>query len=328
MQYKQPGQNTRQYFFTLTLSFIFVSTPTLLIADNLTLQQAEQIALTEEPGLISQHWKAKSLMAKSVADSQLMDPKLQIALSNLPTDSFDFGQEAMTQFKVSYLQQFPSGDSLELKQQKIVKQSELIQSTMANRNLTILKNVRLTYLEAYYWEQAKKTILKNKKLFTQLVEIVQSLFAVGRNDQQDLIRAQLELSRLDDRLAKIEQNIITQRSRLSRWVGMENSSKNLSAEIPDLPISQPMHDFENLTKYFQLHPKIQQIDKQIEITRKDIELVDESLNPGWGLNVSYGYRGEDSAGNDRADFISAAATIDLPFFTSKRQDKKRLSREH
>ncbi len=328
MQYKQPEKNTRRYFFTLFFSFILVSTSPLLIADTLTLQQAEQIALNEEPGLISQNWKVRSLMVKADSDRQLMDPKLQIALSNLPTDSFDFGQEAMTQFKVSYLQQFPSGDTLELKQQKTVKQSELIQSAMADRNSTILKDVRLTYLELYYWEQAKKTILQNKQLFAQLVEIVQSLFAVGRNDQQDLIRAQLELSRLEDRLAKIEQKIMTQRSRLSRWVGTETSLKELAANLPVLPISQLEDNFESLTEQFQLHPKIQQIDKQLEITRKDIQMVDQSLNPGWGLNISYGYRGEDPNGNDRADFISAAATIDLPFFATKRQDKKRLSKEH
>ena len=54
------------------------------------------------------------MMEKSVAEGELMDPKLQIGLLNLPTDTFDFDQEPMTQFKVSYIQQFPSGDSRRL----------------------------------------------------------------------------------------------------------------------------------------------------------------------------------------------------------------------
>ena len=328
MRCMQPSQFLKSKLTTTILSFSLLFTPTLVTANNLTLLQAEQIALTDEPGLISQNWQVRSLKEKAVADGQLMDPKIQIGLVNLAADSFDFGQEAMTQLKVSYLQQFPAGNTLELKQQKTNKKSELIQSKMANRNLTILKDVRLTFLEIYYWEQAKQTILKNKQLFTQLVEIVQSLFSVGRNDQQDLIRAQLGLSRLDDRLVKIEQKIMVQRSKLSRWIGTKNSLKTLVAEIPSLPVIQLSDNFDSLSEHFLVHPKIQQIDKQIEINRKDIQLVNESLKPGWGLNVSYGFRDDDPMGRDRADFVSAAFTFELPFFSENRQDKNLLSKEH
>jgi outer membrane protein TolC len=300
----------------------------------LSLEQTEQLALVDEPGLASQRWQSQALAEQSISDGQLMDPKLQLGLNNLPADSFNFDQENMTQLKVGIIQQFPSGDSLNIKQQKMLKKSQLIDSKMAERRLTIIKDVRLTYLEIYYWEQAKKTIYKNKKLFTQLVDIVQSLFSVGRNNQQDLIRAQLELSRLDDRLAKIVQKINFQRFKLSRWIGTSNSKKVLSSNLPVLPFfsnSEPSisgDDFDSLSTIFYLHPKIQEIDKELEISRKGIELVKESYKPGWGLNVSYGYRDNNPNGQDRSDFISAGVTIDLPLFTANRQDKKLLSKEY
>ncbi len=297
----------------------------------LTLKEAEHIALTDEPGIISQQWQAKALSEQSVADGQLMDPKLQLAVANLPTDTFDFDQENMTQFKVGILQQFPAGNTLDLKQQKTLKQAQLFDSRISERKITILKDVRLTYLEVYYWEQAYKTIRQNKRFFSQLVDIVQSMFSVGRNNQQDLIRAQLELSRLDDRLTKITQKIKTQRSKLSRWIGSQNSYNPLAKKLPDIftPDLSSLSD-EELTQLFMTHPKIQEIDKKLEISRKDIELVKESYKPGWGLNVSYGYRDNkpDGPNRNRADFVSAGVTIDLPLFTANRQDKKLLSKEH
>lgn len=328
MQSMHVEQTTIIVFSSLIVGLSLFLTPTLLSAENLTLQRAEQIALSGEPGLISQNWTVRSLKQKAIAEGQLKDPKIQIGLANLAADSFDFGQEPMTQFKIAYLQQFPPGNTLDLKQKNVQKKSELIQSRMAKRNLTILKSVRLNYLETYYWEQAKQTILRNKQLFSQLVDIVKSLFSVGRNDQQDLIRAQLGLSRLDDRLNRIEQKILTQRSMLSRWLGTENSLQTLEPEIPELPIIFLNNSFESLAEHFQLHPEIQQIDKQIEINRNDSLLVKESLKPGWALNVSYGFRDEDPMGRDRADFVSAAVTFDLPLFSANRQDKKRLSKEH
>ena len=294
----------------------------------LTLEQAEPVALTGEPGIASQEWQAKSLAERSVADGQLMDPKLQIGLANMPSDSFDFNQENMTQFKVGIVQQFPSGNTLDLRQEKTRKKSELIMSKIAERKLTIARDVRLTYLEIYYWEQAKRTIIENKKLFTQLVDIVRSLFSVGRNNQQDLIRAQLELSRLDDRIAKITQKVNVQRSKLSRWVGSEYSRKPLSADLPEMPTLELEDDFQTLSQRFLSHPRIEQIDKNMEVSRKDIDLAREKYKPGWALNVSYGYRDDAPNGMERSDFVSAGVTMDLPLFTRNRQDKTLLSREH
>ncbi len=309
-------------------SILVITSPFAFSEPVLTLEQAEKIALIDEPGIVSQQWQMQSLSAQSIADGQLMDPKLQVVLNNLPTDTFEFDQENMTQFKVGIVQQFPSGNSLNIKQQKTQKQSELLLSKISDRKLSIIKEVRLTYFEIYYWEKAKKTIKQNKRFFSQLVDIVQSMFSVGRNNQQDLIRAQLELSRLDDRMVKITQKINTQRSKLSRWIGVQNSSQTLTTQLPVLSIPVMSDDFETLSQLFYTHPKILEIDKKMEISRKDIQLVKESYKPGWALNVGYGYRDNNPNGTKRSDFLSAGVTIDLPLFTANRQDKKLLAKEH
>lgn len=317
------------FFFGLVL---VVTSLAAFSAPVLTLEQAEQMALVDEPGIVSQQWQMQSLSAQSIADGQLNDPKLQVGLSNMPTDTFNFDQENMTQFKVGIIQQFPAGDSLNIKQKKTQKQSELLLSKISERKLSIIKEVRLTYFEIYYWEKAQKTIKQNKRFFSQLVDIVQSMFSVGRNNQQDLIRAQLELSRLDDRLLKISQKINTQRAKLSRWIGIQNSTQTLSSELPVLSVPVMSDDFETLSQLFHTHPKILEIDKKMEISRKEIELVKESYTPGWALNVAYGYRDnspqKNPNGTKRADFLSAGVSIDLPLFTANRQDKKLLAKEH
>jgi outer membrane protein TolC len=312
----------------LSLSTVYAQTTLPEPSDYLTLQQAEHMALTDEPGLVSQQWLMKSRLESAVAEGQLSDPKIQLGLLNMPTDTFDFDQEPVTQLRVSYIQQFPSGDTLALKQQKSETESEVIKSKMLARKLDILKKVRLTYLESFYWERARDTILQNRSLFSQLIDIVQSLFSVGRNDQQDLIRAQLELSRLDDRLVKINQNINVQRTQLARWTGESGRYKAIAEYLPEFAITSPSEDTEEITSRLLPHPEIAQLDREIELKRKDIQLVNESLKTGYGLNISYSYRDDTPTGVERADFISAAVTFDLPFFSENRQDRKRLAREH
>jgi len=320
--------------FILALSLMFA--PSISWSDQtapsnkpvLTLKQAEQIALKDEPGLAGKHWEAQSLAERAIADGQLMDPKLQVGLLNLPADTFDFDQENMTQFKVGLAQQFPAGHTRKIKTQKTRKQSELALAELQTRKLDILKDTRLTWLEIYYWQQAEKTIIGNRKLFAQLVNIVRSLFSVGRNNQQDLIRAQLELSRLDDRVAKIDQMIDTQRSKLSRWTGVAASRMPLPDKLPELNAPALPDDFEALSQQFLSHPKIQEIDRKLEIAQKEIDLIKESYKPGWGVNVGYSYRDDMQDGRSRADFVSASVTVDLPLFTARRQDKKRQAAEY
>lgn len=310
----------------LALAVCLWATPSL--AKGLTLEQAEQLALSNEPGLIAQHWRVQSLQQRAIADKQLNDPKLQLGLLNLPTDSFDLDQEPMTQLKASYIQQFPGGDTLRIKQDKALNQAEKTAVMMAQRRLKILQKVRLSYIELAYLHQALVTVNNSRTLFLQLVEISESLFSLGRQDQQDLIRAELGLTRLDERENKIQQKIAAERNRLSRWIGLEASQQPLLNQWPRLQQSDFKSDRVLLSQQLQQHPDVQDFDWQLALARNEIELVEASLEPGWGLNLSYAHRLDAPNGTERADFISAVVTFDLPYFSENRQDRQRLAREH
>ena len=59
----------------------------------------------------------------------------------------------------------------------------------------------------------------SRQLFEQLVAITRAHYASGRVSQQDVLQAQLELSRLDDRATRIDEQRDVQRATLSRWIG-------------------------------------------------------------------------------------------------------------
>ena len=297
-------------------------------AETLTLQKAEQFALNNEPGILGLNAKTQSMMEKSVAAGQLMDPKLQIGILNLPTDSFDFDQEPMTQLKLSYIQQFPSGDSREIKRDKAVSQSRQFQHRVEERKRQLLTQVRLSYLETLYWEQTRETVTQNRRLVSQLSDFVQSLFSVGRANQFEFITVQQRLSKLDDRLTQIEQNISGERYKLSEWVGEKSSRLPLSAGVPLVGQNAWINlDAEQIDESIAQHPMIQDFNNQIDVSRKDLELIRESEKPGWALNVSYAYRDDAQDGTDRADFFSATVTLDLPLFAENRQRKQQQAQQ-
>ena len=298
-------------------------------AERLSLEMAERIALKAEPGILGLDARTQSLLEQSVAEGELKDPKLQIGLLNLPTDTFDFDQENMTQFKVSYIQQFPSGDSRDIKRDKAVSQSRRFQYQIEDRKRQVLTQVRLAYLETLYWERARETVVQNKQLIGQLSEFVQSQFSVGRTNQFDFITVQQRLSKLDDRLTQIAQNISGERYRLSEWVGEEYSQRQLLGDelLLEPGWSGPL-DSDRVDQAIVQHPRVQEINIQIDVDRKNLELTRESEKPGWALNVSYAYRDDAPDGSDRPDFFSAMVTLDLPLFAENRQHQYQKAQQY
>ena len=150
--------------------------------------------------------------------------------------------------------------------------------------------------------------------------------ALGRARQQDIIRAQLELTRLDDRLTVLRQQSESAQQRLSEWVGGRARlplAQLVPSQYGDEPASvggQPDSDrwlYEQVNR----HPLLRALDQRIDAMETGVELARQKYKPEWGLSAQYGYRDDDPMGRDRADFFSVGVTFDLPLFTGKRQDK-------
>ena len=293
-----------------------------VFADNgplLSLQQAENLAIEHDAKLSEFRLNSESLQARSVAAGTLPDPKLKLGLANFPTDTFDREQEAMTQIQVGVVQMFPRGKSLELQSARMEHDArgEVARAEAQRRN--ILKQVRINWLDVYYWQNAAGVVAKNRELFNQLVNITQSLYAVGRRKQEDVLQAELELGLLDDRQTQVVTMIEMSRANLAKLIGPEAAGRPLFKEFPVLPavVSQDLKD-----ERLQQHPLLQFEQARINASMNNIEIARQAYKPEWALDVTYGFRdGYNPDGTDRADFLSAMVLMDMPIFTGNRQDQ-------
>ena len=129
-----------------------------------------------------------------------------LALANLGTDKFDFEQEAMTQLKVGVSQMFPRGDSLAIKAKQIKTLSQQHPLQRRDREAKVRVTAGSLWLDAYLAQESIALIEKNYALFEQLSDVAQASYssALGKTRQQDIVRAQLELTRLEDRLVQLK----------------------------------------------------------------------------------------------------------------------------
>jgi outer membrane protein TolC len=218
---------------------------------------------------------------------------------NFPTDTFDRDQEPMTQLQIGVIQAFPRGSSRAIKSKIKTSNADKSHLMAEDALLTATRDVSKNWLELYYWLQAEKIVAQSRRWFNQLVGVTESRYRVGSATQQDVVQSELELERLTDRIEGIRIKQDMARSELARWVGQQ------------MLIS---------------HPVILASDAEVRKNTDSVELSRQSYKPGFAIDVTYGDRsGQNPDGSDRANFISGMVLMDIPLFTSKRQDKKLAS---
>jgi outer membrane protein TolC len=303
----------------LCLATGLVTTTSLRAGASLSITEAERLALRDDPAVVAAESRAAALRDQAVAEGQLPDPKLGVGVYNLPLDDFSIRREPSTQFRTRIEQTFPRGDTLQYHQQMTEWMSE---SESAQARLTraeIRRDVRLAFLELYYQQQAAGIVEQSRGLFQQLVEITRAHFASGRVSQQDVLQAELEVSRLDDRATRIEGEIEEQRARLGRWLG-RRAQAPVEISFPALP-GLPAQA--TISKALPRHPVIKMQNARVEANLQQVKAAREQYKPGWNVGIEYRKRfGDDPDGSERADMMAAMLTVDLPLFTGKRQDRR------
>jgi outer membrane protein TolC len=302
------------------LSTVLLSMTMLFSAQAaaLSLQQAEQFALQADPLVASEMAESRAYTRASTADGTLPDPQLRFGLFNLPLDTFSTTQEPMTQLAVGIQQQFPRGDVLDLKQQQSQWLAKAALAKAENTRYEIRRDLRETFLNLYYEIEAGRIIRESRNLFAQLVKITEAQYAAGRVNQQDVIRADLELTRLDDRSSKIQGEEDEYRANLAQWIG-ESAWGEIDSAFPTLP---PVPDTTDINEVLTHHPLINAQTAQVESSRKMTDMTRQDYRPGVNAFVEYRKRfGVNADGSDRSDMMAAMITVDIPLFTENRQDK-------
>lgn len=310
--------------------------------EALTLNVVVEQAQLSDPWLISNRHTQDSIESLSIAAGTLPDPKINLGLANIATDTFDFSQEGMTQFKVGVSQMFPRGDSLAIKKKQLAIVGSQFPFQRQDRQARVAVVVSHLWLDAYKAQQSIALIENDRALFEQLADVAQASYSstLGKTRQQDIVRAQLELTRLDDRLTRLNQKKEMSEKKLYEWLNEGRFHKtdvnelsipefNIAAQLPSIKmINETLYTSrsdvsqQKLYQFLSNHPAVMVFDKKIEAKKVGVDLAKQKYKPEWGISAGYGVRDDSPLGQERSDLFSIGVSFDIPIFTSNRQDKQ------
>jgi outer membrane protein TolC len=268
--------------------------------------------------------KVQSFKEEISFAGSLEDPRLGFGVLNLPTDSWEFDEEPMTQKTVFLAQKFPWFGKLSLKSQRQALMAKEQQAMLEAKKLELARRIAIAYYELGFVVTNHEINDRLTDMVTQLLKVTETRYGSGEGLQQDVLQAQVELSKLLDEKIILEKRRRTLRDQINELLNREQFRSidplmNMSYPEAELD-SQALKEMKESS--LAQNPWLQVRQAKVAQSEVEIKLAKKEYWPDMDFKVAYGQRDEDFTGRNLPDFFSATVTINVPLWAKSRQNKK------
>lgn len=292
--------------FLMVVLFI----PSVSLADDspITLKDLEQEALNNNPEILMTTKKVESAKDKKSLASALPDPMIGYMVQNVGSPGpWTVGVQDMSMEGVVFSQEIPFPGKLGTKGRIAGKEEEQIEQGARETKLEVLNNLRSAYYEYFLAFKSAAILDQTKDLLKDFQHIAETRYATGQGIQQDVIRAQLEVSSIMDRLAEEEQKKEAQAAVINSLIG-----RNPFAPLgrPDeLPRTTPAITIDEMaTMAIEHSPMLQGTKRMVEQNREELSLSRREYLPDMVVSGGWFTRGE------KTDVWQASVMFKIPLY--------------
>ena len=287
----------------------------------LSLDALLEEAQNNNPQLQAFRYQALADSLKIPQAGALPDPMVSLNMLNLPLDNFVFDQEPMSGKQIALKQTFPFFGKLALKEKVARKNARVTQENYNELRSLLYRNIKQVYYDLFYTDEAITTTKKNYALIEEFVHIAEKKYGVGKGLQQDVLKAQVELSKMNKRLIVLKQKREQLESGLNKLLNRPARQTVARTTKPALPVKQYKWDhLEKTTREQRALLKAWRL--RIEQRKAQSALARKSYLPDFSVFMAYTQRDVLQSGMGGVDFLSAGVTFNLPLYFWKKQDKQ------
>ena len=286
----------------------------------LTLDVAITKALAGNPGLGEIKARAEALAAVPEQAGALPDPTVNVGLLNVPTSSFNLHQEDMTMMEMGVSQTIPFPGKRALREKVAEHEAMASAESVEEARLRLTRDVKLNWWRLFYYDRTLKLLNEAEGFFQQLIDIAQANYKVGKGAQQEVMMAQLELSKLKseklDFLGQRGAESAKLNALLDRDVGTPLIIPGETTfKLPELAGAK-LQDKSLLAR-----PLFAQHGRMLEAAKAKVELAQSDFYPDFTVGGGYAFRQNTPTGQGRSDFASVQLSMNVPIYANHKQAK-------
>ncbi|MCG3198226.1 MAG: hypothetical protein GHCLOJNM_02720 [bacterium] len=263
------------------------------------------LAERNNPGLRAAHHRWRGALEKIPQVTSLEDPELTY---------MEYLERTMEpQEELSVMQMFPYPGKLELRGRIESAEAEALRKEMEKRRLDLRAEVKDAYYEYYYLEQTIRITAESLDLLKHFESVAAARYGVDKGGSQDVVKAQVELGKVEIDLRDLEDSRAPVGARLNAAMNRPTTSPLPPPTEIDLREAALETD-KVLEIAFQANPELQGLDARIRKAVDQVNLAKKDYYPdfSFGLNWMNGNRKEDVP-----DEYVAMFRINLPVYRKR-----------
>jgi outer membrane protein TolC len=286
------------------------SGPITSLADLLT--EAEQ----NNPQLRAAHqgWEAAKQVPSQV--STLPDPQFTVQQVNVgsPRPLAGYTNSDFAYFGLGVSQDLPYPGKLRLKGEIAKRGADVVQQQYESVLRSILVGVKSAYFQLAYLSKTLGILESDGELLQQVEKAADARYRSGMGNQQDLLQAQLEQTKLLREITMHHLEVAEVQAQIKQLLNRSQSSPDIETdELPDTPLPNTFEELLSATKV--QNPEISGAEKMVEKQKLQVDLAHKDFYPDF--NVQYMWQRTDPT-QFRAYYMLSVG-VRVPIYRSRKQ---------
>ena len=255
-----------------------------------------------------QRWESAKAVVPQV--QTLPDPRLQLGYQRMP-----MVPPVVEGVMYGVGQEIPFPGKLKLKGEVAQRDAERLEQEYLAVRLRLIASLKEAYYSLHFVHKSIDIVDRNKALLTQFERTAKARYSVGQAAQQDVFRAQVEISRVLDRLAVLDQQKESLHAAINRLVNRPPTGPlGAPEEIRTTILTIPLQELNQRAEEFS--PALLATAKSIDRSERSVSLAKRQYYPDFDV-TALGIRNDKI--NDNGYQVMVGIKIPLFYETKQKQ---------
>ena len=174
---------------------------------RISLRDLTREAMKNNPEIVAAQKSYEAARQRPTQESSLPEPMISLGYTSVryPYPGAGLGSEVLSNLGITYSQELPFPGKLKLRGEIASKEAEATFQQYQAVQLNVVAKLKQAYYRLQYTYAASDLLIRNRDLLNKLVSVTEARYSVGKAAQQDVFKAQTQVSILETRLVKLEQ---------------------------------------------------------------------------------------------------------------------------
>lgn len=197
-------------------------------------------ALSGAPSLAAMRARLDAARQMIAPAGALPDPMFETMLQNVGLSRWTVNEEEMSMVNLEFRQEFPFPGKQQTRQQIACAEAQVRAAELQAAARELAMNLRMLYARLYMLNQEQQALELGRGLLNLLAETASGRFVAGRTNQEAVLKAQLEVSRLLERQTDLEADYKTAEAGINKLLDRSGSSViGIVTQLPQPALPNP-----------------------------------------------------------------------------------------